>query len=45
MSEIGDYKLNDTHYCKSFFYDFNLKMKYRANILKKDLNIISENET
>lgn len=27
MSEICDYKLNDTYYCKSILYDILLRMK------------------
>lgn len=35
MSEICDYKLNDTYYCKPILYDILLIMKYRANIFRK----------
>lgn len=38
MNEIYvyHYKFNDTHCCKLMLYDIQLKMKYRANIYKKN---------
>lgn len=41
MNEIYvyHYKLNDTHCCKLMLYDIQLKMKYRANIYKKIVNL------
>lgn len=34
MSEICDYKINNTYYCKSILYETELEMKFRTNIYK-----------